>query len=72
MRAGIERRALPQQRFVGFELLEAQFKLSDVLIELFRGAPEVHATQSRQLHFELVDFELSGQQRRALLQDELL
>jgi len=40
--------------------------------QLLGGAPEVQAAQSRQLHFELVDLDLTRQKQRTLLEDELL
>ena len=63
---------MSQHRFARFELLEAELQLFDGVSELFGGASEVQTAQSRQLHFELIDFDLAAQKQRTLLEDELL
>lgn len=44
-----------QFALAGFQLLEAQFKLGNRLIELLGGAAELHALQAREFDFELFD-----------------
>jgi hypothetical protein len=62
----------------GLEILEGQFELGNLLLELLARSAELHALQAQQLDLELLHLELARQQRHLggiesslLLDDEL-
>jgi hypothetical protein len=62
-----------------FSILEREFQLRDLGIELLGGAPELHALQARELEAQLLDLDIAGDQDRLdglegglLLADETL
>src|ERR1700733_1752746 len=51
-------------RFGGLQVFQRELELGNLLVELFRGAPELHALELGDLELERLDLELPGQKPR--------